>query len=539
MSAHEPTSPESHEVIVFLGPSLCPEEARRILPDATYLPPVQCGDVVRALRLRPRIIAIVDGVFERVPAVWHKELLLALRRGVIVLGGGSMGALRAAELAPLGMLGAGRSFEEYLDGTLLDDDEVAIVHTSEGEALCDAMVNIRDTAQAAVAQGVLCQADGDALVRHAKGCFYPERTFEGSAQATLPEPAARAVLSWSRAGGFVDRKRADAGAVLRLAAQLRHGGASGLVAEAPVVTGFLRTLSRRIACSALPRLRPDLPSVEQVACASRFLGPAYEDAGRLALLLSALHDIAQVRDARPATTVPDWMCAASLDAPEAPPQARGRLQLVAGLAVEAGVRDRDADDALLDLMRVDGAYERHRATDGDRAAETIASFARQAPLHHRRLAITARLWCTLDRQCEREQLIPRTRDLQEFADRFRHARGLDDGTTMMRWLQRHDLDEAAFVQLMVALYRLDHLAPTANLDAFRVTPLDTRVFWLHDALWISGLWAPAQFLLRAPTRARCVPPQDDLEAFARDFPDGVAGVPRELAALRAGVMQAV
>ena len=81
--------------VVFLGPTLSVEDARREL-DALYLPPVAQGDVYRIARQKPFAIGIVDGVFDRRPAVWHKEILWALAQGVHVLGAASMGALRAA-----------------------------------------------------------------------------------------------------------------------------------------------------------------------------------------------------------------------------------------------------------------------------------------------------------------------------------------------------------------------------------------------------------------------------------------------------------
>ncbi|HVQ13831.1 MAG TPA: TfuA-like protein, partial [Vicinamibacterales bacterium] len=105
----------ARDIVVFLGPSLPVDEARRILP-ARYLRPAQCGDVLRARRLSPKVIAIVDGVFASTPSVWHKEILLAIDDGIAVVGASSMGALRAAELAPFGMIGIGRIFDAYRDG---------------------------------------------------------------------------------------------------------------------------------------------------------------------------------------------------------------------------------------------------------------------------------------------------------------------------------------------------------------------------------------------------------------------------------------
>ena len=99
--------PATGELIVFLGPSLPSSETRRIAR-CTVLPPARQGDIWRALiEHRPRAIALIDGVFESQPSVWHGEILDALDSGVRVFGASSMGALRAAELQAFGMVGVG------------------------------------------------------------------------------------------------------------------------------------------------------------------------------------------------------------------------------------------------------------------------------------------------------------------------------------------------------------------------------------------------------------------------------------------------
>src|SRR5579859_4749374 len=111
------------ETVIFLGPTLEVNEARKVL-GGEYLPPAAQGDLYRVARERPFSIGLVDGYFEHVPAVWHKEILWALSQGIHVFGAASMGALRAAELHPFGMQGVGRIFEAFRDGMLEDDDEV-------------------------------------------------------------------------------------------------------------------------------------------------------------------------------------------------------------------------------------------------------------------------------------------------------------------------------------------------------------------------------------------------------------------------------
>src|SRR5262245_29796856 len=112
---------------VFLGPTLPVREARAVL-DATYLPPILQGDLLRLLPRAPQVIVIIDGGFELTPAVWHKEIMLALESGVHVFGASSMGALRAAELDQFGMVGVGAIYQMFRTGEIEDDDEVAVMH---------------------------------------------------------------------------------------------------------------------------------------------------------------------------------------------------------------------------------------------------------------------------------------------------------------------------------------------------------------------------------------------------------------------------
>ena len=170
---------------VFLGPSLPAEQAKRLL-DATYLPPIQQGDLLRLLHLNPRHVGIVDGYFETVPAVWHKEILLAMSRGVHVFGAASMGALRAAELHCFGMVGIGTVFEWYRDGKITADDEVAVRHGPAELgylALSQALVDIRDSCSAALQAGIISEALAARLVDTAQQLPYWERSYETVAAA--------------------------------------------------------------------------------------------------------------------------------------------------------------------------------------------------------------------------------------------------------------------------------------------------------------------------------------------------------------------
>jgi hypothetical protein len=210
--------------IVFVGPTLSAEEASAHL-DARYLPPVAQGDLYRAARHMPRAIGIIDGYFERVAAVWHKEILWALSRGIYVFGSASMGALRAVELAPFGMIGVGEVFAAFHRNELEDDDEVAVVHgppDSKYKPLSEAMVNIRATLKAAVEAGLLTRSVAETLLGIGKGLPYASRSYRNILTDARDRGVSRAVLDslerWLPSG-HVNRKRLDAIGMLRA---MRH-----------------------------------------------------------------------------------------------------------------------------------------------------------------------------------------------------------------------------------------------------------------------------------------------------------------------------
>lgn len=208
-------------LVVFLGPTLPAAEASLHTP-ANVLPPARLGDVYDAVtRQGARAIGLVDGLFNSVPAVWHKELLFALSRGVRVFGAASMGALRAAELHSFGMEGVGEVFAAYVRGELTDDDEVAVAHADMGggyRPLSEALVNIRHGLRMAEVAGSISAASGSRLLAHAKATFYAERSWPALFRAAPGLGVSDDELAGLRAlvaRVRPNRKRDDAIALLR------------------------------------------------------------------------------------------------------------------------------------------------------------------------------------------------------------------------------------------------------------------------------------------------------------------------------------
>lgn len=202
--------------VVFLGPTLEQHVAAAAVPEADVRGPAAVGDVYRAVVDGATTILLIDGFYEQVPAVWHKEILWVLSRGVRVLGAASMGALRAAELWSFGMVGIGGIFEDFRDGRLVADDEVAVLHQQAmggHRPLSVALVDIRATLAKAVAAGVIEQRTADLMLATAARSFYPDRDYETLTRALrgseVEDGELRSLAGWLPAGQ-VSRKRDDA-----------------------------------------------------------------------------------------------------------------------------------------------------------------------------------------------------------------------------------------------------------------------------------------------------------------------------------------
>jgi hypothetical protein len=209
--------------VVFLGPSLPVPAARRVFP-ADFRPPAAVGDVYRAALADPDVIVLIDGYFAAVPSVWHKELLYALARGIPVVGASSMGALRAAEMAPYGMIGVGEIYQRFVSGEYQHDDEVAVIHGPAEvghRCMSHALVNIRHGLAMAVRHGVITEPVRCALLGFAERLYYPDRHWSAvldfARQQGVPETSVRG-LAEIAVRDDADLKRQDALAALRFVA---------------------------------------------------------------------------------------------------------------------------------------------------------------------------------------------------------------------------------------------------------------------------------------------------------------------------------
>lgn len=201
--------------ILFAGPTLArhSEEVARRGPELQIAGPVSRGDVMRAVDSGARAIGLVDGRFEDVLSVWHKEILFALSRGVTVAGAASMGALRAAECAAFGMVGIGKVFRGYAEGRYHDDADVAQLHGPEElgyVALTEPLVNVSASVDKLAACGLLTGREASSLLASCRRLHFKQRTYGNivAHAALTPEHRSQAVLELLERHG-TDQKAED------------------------------------------------------------------------------------------------------------------------------------------------------------------------------------------------------------------------------------------------------------------------------------------------------------------------------------------
>lgn len=165
------------KIIIFAETSISQKEIKKYLPNASVEPSIQTGDLLKAVKNNFQCAIIIDGNFDFTRAVWHKEILWAIKEGMIVIGSSSMGALRAAELDQFGMIGSGVVYETYKNNITDDDSEVAINYFKyKNEILTSIpLINLRFTLENLATAKKITEIEKENLLLKFKNIFYKER----------------------------------------------------------------------------------------------------------------------------------------------------------------------------------------------------------------------------------------------------------------------------------------------------------------------------------------------------------------------------
>ncbi len=164
--------------IIFLGPSLSRDKARKIL-DADYRLPAKKGDLLKLILKEVNIVGLVDGYFlQDYPPTPIEVYNLVRKRDVKVLGSSSLGALRAVELGKYGMIGIGKIFRLFRDGILDSDDEVAVTFTEYMNYKSEALIDIRYNLFLAQKYKIIDNMTRRSILKIAKQTYFPYRAYE-------------------------------------------------------------------------------------------------------------------------------------------------------------------------------------------------------------------------------------------------------------------------------------------------------------------------------------------------------------------------
>ena len=199
----------TQQILIYAGPTLHGTSIDTAAdPAIQWAPPVKRDDIEDLLRTdrNPRTLAIVDGTFHDYPSVSHHEIRHALEAGWRIYGLSSMGAIRACEMAHLGMTPFGQVAQRYLQDPDFNDDEVTLVHGTEApyHPLSEPLIHMREYLDKMLHAGHLTASQVQAVLAEMQPRWYGERTLRtlqvaltrATGQATLTAPLAEALRNF-------------------------------------------------------------------------------------------------------------------------------------------------------------------------------------------------------------------------------------------------------------------------------------------------------------------------------------------------------
>lgn len=480
---------EPSQIFIYLGPTLAVTEASQILP-ARYLAPVRCGDILACLRFKPRVIAIIDGFFDRSASVWHKEILWAIAAGVRVFGASSMGALRAAELEAFGMEGFGAIFTAYSQGRYIGDDEVAVLHSNANiqyQPLTDALVNIRATVNHAVSENIIDQAIANLIISCAKRQFFTQRhLLQAIADAELQVGDTKAFAQFRgfvNNGGYIDQKQLDAiGLLKHLATMIGEDISPNQVQFQLNKSIFIEELQARIAIRPFTTKYPWLPQKEKVCQAARLLGKVYIQLRNLAGLLRWCDAIAQNLNLQPLETELVDTLIKYEELETALKERWGRIQALLKIYMQQDNFHQQVEKLHQFVLTIVGkdiaALEENNQT-GSKLTDCERRLYRQV----------ATLWALAEHTNSQSEVSLRTSIIDKFKYRFLLERGLTNEAELENWLQKNSWNQTEFAQMIAVIARLEGFVNVSRWWGRGMSQyFSVSECFLTDALQLSGFY---------------------------------------------------
>lgn len=474
------------DIVVYLGPTLSIQEAKILLPDALYLPPIRCGDILHALRWNPKIVIIIDGLFEKTTAVWHKEILLALESGIAVYGASSMGALRACELSAFGMTGIGKIYKKYCTGELTDDDEVAVLHqpdTNNYKVMTDAMVNVRATLSSAFNKKIIDTELQTALLDLTKKTFYQQRDFKKICLESFNKETIENLINWINEGNYCDQKRLDAIECLMAAKTPCDQKTNNSIICSRSM--YIKTLQRKIACKPYHTFKHCFPIQEKTAQVSRLLGKNYCIAKYLAHLSAIVYALAKqqftITNKDPVfinqsiKICPEWKIKNDLSETEFY-EFTDRQRYISKFYYEnnSGITQEKIENNLHYLKFI---------INNSGFNEFYFSY----------------LISVIIEECSKRELVPSDNTLLITMNKFTKEKKIDSKEKFTAWLTKNNLDHKDFIEIIKLYFYLDYFIAKNNAYAIEAMDENDSAWWLLHALYVTDCYVRAKELLHEKT----------------------------------------
>ncbi len=457
-------------IIVFLGPSLAINEAKKILPDAMYLPPAAAGDILHVIRLKPKMIAIIDGFFEKKASILHKEILFALESGIAVFGASSMGALRARECQFYGMIGIGKIYEKYFVDCN-EDDAVAMLHALSSEEYAPKTIALMDvifTLEKAVASNIIDKEIASLIEKSARELFYIYRTFENIVEKVKQnsEVNISCFEKWILQNGWVNQKKEDAISLLQY---LSTNPEIKKINFCFARSLFFRAHYKNAMCQPFPFDHEDLPIAEKIAIQAKNNGIIYRQLQRISYLLAICFALSKKY-----VVGVDW---GKLDTPQK------RFS-----AIENLMQTQTHSSHLFylySLMRLSSEkeyqYYRDQVSSEDKMAEM---FLEDSPVKYRVFELCAKLWGLVEHFIS--NFLPHPKFVQVYSDKFRLKHELLTPDDTMKWLQQNDLTLKTYQDLMTMATRFNYIVMQNNVEVLGILDHEENIWWFGDAMELSG-----------------------------------------------------
>ena len=326
----------------------------------------------------------------------------------------------------------------------------------------------------------------------------------------------KALQDWLRNDGYKDIKKQDAILLLKTLAHKLPSQSHHLVTVNRSV--LLRSLHRNIACRPFPYYCEWLPMQEKVAQAARYLGKDYQLVRQLAYCMAACYDVAMqqqfeflLEEQQILAEDNKFGFANLFFHDEGNKYNDGynsdknefilRIAKINALFEKERIGKSQIIPAVLNLMRLRGDYSRYKMLLKEPGLQGDLPNTLYLLLHDKEKQkfnfynYLAYCNCLLEKQFDNQSLELDDKILQQYSDKFRRQYGLITPEDTEEWLNEQDLDFKSYEILIASLAKLHVFVLGNKLHVLGITEHCEDIYWLLDALRLTGLYEQARKLL--------------------------------------------